>query len=253
MSFSRRQKAVLTLLVIYWLTIFTLTHIPLDKISNWVLRIDISDKTLHYLAYLLLSFLLWVTIVPQSRVNWLRPKVWWILLVIMCYGAIDEWLQNYVGRNCSIMDFFADLAGAFSALIVLSIFAFWPALLIVTAAVIFGLTNLSRVDLAALSPVTNIIFHLTAYALLSIICIRYLHSRLPRDTSEPKRLFLAFIIPTAFLFFVKLISVILGKGFQGHPVFVSIAAIAIIVVIYYAIMLLSRKKLQQKAKRQHQE
>jgi len=241
MSLSRRQKTFLTLLVFYWPAIFILTHMPLEHVSKWVLQVHISDKTLHYLAYLLLSFLLWVSIRPLSKVNWRRYDVWWLLLVIVWYGAFDEWLQSYVGRNCDVMDFFANLAGALTSLILLSIFSFWPVWIILTVVVIFALTNLTRVDMAALLPMTNMLFHLIAYAFLGLIWTRYLHKFLLSTTSKSKELTLAITIPIAFLFAVKLVSAISGKAFKMQDIIISIGSITIVVVLYYTTVLCSRK------------
>jgi len=124
MALSYRQKVTIILLLLYWPAIFILSHIPLENVPGWVIRIDVSDKFLHYLGYLVLVFLLWFVISPGRKVNWRRASVWLVLLVVVWYGAIDEWLQGYVGRCPDIMDFLADLSGALTGLILLSIFRF---------------------------------------------------------------------------------------------------------------------------------
>jgi uncharacterized membrane protein YuzA (DUF378 family) len=72
----------------------------------------------------------------------------------------------------------ANLAGTLAGLILFSVFTFWPAALLVTGAVIFGITNIARENLAELIPVTFAMFHLFAYAIFSMLWVRYLRSQM---------------------------------------------------------------------------
>jgi VanZ family protein len=112
------------ILSLYWLAIFVLTHIPGKHITFFSTPFNISDKMLHFLAYFILSSLLWITLNPSTKVDWRKSRVWWIVLVIICYGFLDELLQAYTQRSCSLYDFIADFSGAIMALILLSIFPF---------------------------------------------------------------------------------------------------------------------------------
>jgi hypothetical protein len=193
----------------------------------------VSDKTLHFLAYLLLVFLFWSAVTSSEKANWRRATTWWVLLVIASYGAIDELLQNYgVGRSCDIRDFFADVAAVITGLILLSVLTFWPALLVLTGAVIFGLTNLARANLADLLPITNTMFHVLAYALFTLIWLQNLRLFLPPKVSKPARIVLALLLPFGFLLAVKLFSAILSKDFVILDVIVSAAAIAAVITVY---------------------
>jgi hypothetical protein len=51
-----RQKNIIAVLVIYWITLVILSHIPIPQV---VYRARVSDKWFHFLAYLNLIFLLW--------------------------------------------------------------------------------------------------------------------------------------------------------------------------------------------------
>jgi len=188
MALSVRQKVTIILLLFYWPAIFILAHIPIPRL---VYKAQVSDKGIHFLAYLILVFLLWFAISPNKKVSWRKAAVWWVLLVVIWYGVFDEWLQGYVGRNPDVMDFFADLAGALTSLILLSVFTFWPAALLVTGTIIFGITNITRANLAELVPVTNAIFYLFAYAIFSMLWICYMHLFLSLKPPKSKRLFIA--------------------------------------------------------------
>jgi len=173
MAVTRRRKLAIISLAIYWLTLFVLTHIRMPK---EVQKAGVSDKTLHFLAYATLVFLLWIALNPERKVRWRKPTVWWVLLTVATYGIIEELLQGYVGRSCEMADLVADLAGAFTGCVILTFFSFWPAAVIIVAAIIFGLTNIAREKLADIVPVANAMFHLFSYAVFTLIWIGYMLS-----------------------------------------------------------------------------
>ena len=237
MALSRRQKLTIISLLVYWPGIFVLAHIPIPRL---VYKAQVSDKGIHFLAYLILVFLLWFAISPSRKVEWRRATVWWILFVVVWYGVFDEWLQGYVGRNPDVMDFFADLAGALIGLVLLTIFPFWSASVAITGAVIFVLTNFMGPNLADLLPVTNAVFHLLAYAFFSLLWTRYMHHFLPIKAPEPKWLIGALALPVGFLLAVELFSALAGNGFRLTCVIISAIGIAAVVVIIYLIALFRR-------------
>jgi len=192
MVLSRRQKLTIISLLVYWPGVFILAHIPIPQL---VYKAQVSDKSLHFLAYLVLVFLLWFAISPDKKVNWRKATVWWVLFVVVWYGVVDELLQGYVGRNCDVTDFFADLAGTLAGLILFSFFTFWPVLLVVMGTTIFALTNLTRANLAELLPITNAMFHLFAYGFFTMLWLQYIHLFLPMKAPKPKWMIAALALP----------------------------------------------------------
>ena len=246
---SFRQKITLILLVFYWPTLFILAHIP---IPQFVQQAHVSDKTLHFLAYLVLVFLFWFTISPDKMVRWRRTAVWWVLLVMIGYGVADEWLQGCVGRSCDIRDFAADLVGVLAGLILLSFFTFWPAALLVAGATIFGITNVSRTNLADVLPITNAMFHLFGYAIFTMLWLQFIDIFLSgygltlRQDESPKPpklrwLVIALALPTGFLLAVKLSSAILGRGFRPMDVILAVVGIVAAVAAIYLTALFRRR------------
>ncbi len=228
MVLSHRQKLTIMPLLLYWPAIFILAHIPIPQL---VRQAHVSDKILHFLAYLILVFLLWFAVSPDKKVNWRRAAVWWILFVVVWYGALDELLQGYVqGRSCDVRDFLANLAGVLTGLVLFSFFTFWPVLLVVTGVTIFLLTNLTRANPAELLPVTNTVFHPFAYGFFTIVWIRNMYRFLPQKAPKPKWLIVALALPIGLLLSVKLFSVISGRYFGLRDVIISVAAIAAVVV-----------------------
>ena len=195
---------------------------------------DVSDKSLHFLAYLILVFLLWFTVSDGKKVNWRKAAPWWVLCIMVAYGILDEWLQSYAaGRSCDAWDFFADMTSTLTGLILFSVLSFWPAGLVVTATVIFGVANISRADLTDVLPAASAAFHLFAYAILATFWIQCLRLFMPRNhlrRNRAKWLAAAIAAPMALILTVKLFSVILGKEFAVQDMIISIGAIVTVVV-----------------------
>ena len=230
MTLSHQQKIAACVLVLYWPALFVLAHIPIPHV---VQEADVSDKTLHFLAYLILTFLIWSVVSGDRKVKWRRAAPWLVLFVIVVYGILDEWLQSYVaGRSCDVRDFFTDLAGALAGLILSSFLTFWPAGLFVAATFIFGITNVTQANLADLLPRTNAVFHIFAYAILSVLWIQCMHLFPAVKAPKAKWLILALAGPGGFLIIVKLYSVIAGKDFALSDVIISYGAIAAVVTVF---------------------
>ncbi|MFA5250991.1 MAG: VanZ family protein [Phycisphaerae bacterium] len=243
MALFHRPKLTIISLLLYWPGIFILAHIPIPQL---VYKAGVSDKSLHFLVYLILVFLLWFAISPHERVNWRRPAVWWVLFVVVWYGVADEVLQKYVGRSCDVMDFIADLAGALAGLILFSFFTFWPVLLIVTGTTIFTLTNFTRANLADLVPVANAMFNLFGYGFFTMLWIHNIYLFLPMKAPKLKWIITALALPLCFLFAARLFSVILGKDYGVKDVIVAVAGVTTVVAATYLIAL-CRKGVSQAA------
>ena len=231
MTLSHQQKIAACVLVLYWPALFVLAHVPIPQV---VQEADVSDKAPHFLAYLVLTFLIWSAASGDRKVKWRRAAPWLVLFVIVIYGIFDERLQSYVaGRSCDVRDFFTDLAGALAGLVLSSFLTFWPVGLLVAAALIFGVTNITRVNLADLLPVTNAVFHLVAYAILTVLWINCMHLFPAAKAPKVKWLIVAFSGPAGFLMIVKFFSVITGKDFAFYDIIISLGAIAAVVAVFY--------------------
>ena len=225
MVLSTRKKLAIAPLLAYWPTIFVLTHIP---IRHALKGITMSDKILHYLAYLILVVLLWFATNTGKKVNWRRAAVWWVLLVVVWYGACDEWLQSYAGRNSSLGDFAANLAGALTGLILLSIFPFWPVLLALSGAAMFVLSNFSVANFSEQLAWINTTFHLFAYGLFSLMWIWYMGQLLPVRAPQLKWIIGAIFVPLSLLTCIELFLITAGNELRMQDIAIPLAAIAIV-------------------------
>jgi VanZ family protein len=92
---------------VYWLLLFTVTHVPrLPKPPGPPL----IDKVAHFIAYAGLAILCLVYLRlkgPLTAATYVK-----LLAVLAPYAALDELLQIPVGRSAELFDWFADVAGA---------------------------------------------------------------------------------------------------------------------------------------------
>src|SRR3954471_24764759 len=88
--------ALRTVTILYWLGLFGVTHIPAERVPP----MPLSDKTEHLLCYGALGGLLMLNVwLARPR---LRHAAVVVLVMGMCYGAVDEWTQAlpFIRRDC---------------------------------------------------------------------------------------------------------------------------------------------------------
>ena len=249
-----RKKLALLCLLVYWPSLFVLAHMPIPKL---VRQADMSDKTLHALAYFILVFLLWGTVRPYQRVNWRKATVWLILAVVVWYGVMDEWLQGYTGRSPDVKDFVADLIGAGASLILLTFLSLWPATLLLMGLSIFVLSNSSRADVTKLLPLTHSAFHLLAYGVFNCLWAMYIQRicrQAPRYRTKgieywlgkprnPLRgSILSMFVPFFLLGIVKLGSFVLHRPFSKSDIIAALTGIVAVSCLALFIDILGRKR-----------
>jgi VanZ family protein len=105
-----RAIPVWIILLLYWGFLFYCTHLPAITIP-----LQANDKTAHYLAYGLLGGLLYLALWANNPRR--SDLVFLVLVIGMCYGALDEWTQPlpWFRRTCDLVDWFADCAGLATA------------------------------------------------------------------------------------------------------------------------------------------
>jgi len=223
MALLRRQKVVIATLVLYWPALFVLAHMPVPQV---VRRAHVYDKSLHLLAYMILTFLLWSAIKPLERVHWRRAAVWCLLIGVAVYGVCDECLQHYMGnRSTDPMDFIADVIGAAATLGMLTILSFWPTSVIIAGLTIYTLAVFTRANLTALLPVTMTAFHLITYAVFTLLWMRYLRQRLYPQSHSRLWVAISLALPLALVVVTKVSAMISGKAFEGWDMIAAVAGI----------------------------
>jgi VanZ family protein len=225
----RRQKLTIMAMALYVIAFVVSTHIPIPRI---VYQAEVSDKWLHFLAYLILVFFIWFSVKPDNKPNWRKFPAWLVLVAACAYGGIDEIIQPYFGRTTDFYDFTSNCQGVLAGFIMFTFTSFWPSLLTVTAITIFSLTNLVHADLSKLVPVTDAFFNFLAYGSFALVCIKFLELYLPVK-SIALRLFLALCVSILFMLVVKTGSLLLKRHFGYSDLLFGILGIITAVVLSY--------------------
>lgn len=238
MKLLRRHKSVLLALGIYWPFIFWLTHIPVPALAR---QSGMSDKTMHVMAYFVLTFLVWFAVSPYEKVRWNRAKHGFVVLAVIAYGALDEFLQGKVGRSADIHDFIADCFGVLLALGVLSIFEFWLALLTVSAVFIFVLSDVSRLMGLPQYAMYATAFHFTAYTAFTLIWIQWMERFTRIRPASARWLAVSLAAPAGLLLAVKGAAPLWDRPFNGFDFAIAVVGICAAIGVSWAVFKLSRR------------
>lgn len=120
MSRALLDRAALVALPVYWVLLATATHYPRVRIPG---EVPHGDKLLHFAAFGLLAALCWWF--AHAR-RWITPRfVWLAAAVLIPYAALDEYLQQFVGRHTDPYDFVADAGGIVAVLAALEAYRRW--------------------------------------------------------------------------------------------------------------------------------
>ena len=233
-----RHKIIIAVAVSYFITLFVSTHIPIPQV---VYQAKVSDKWLHFLAYMNLFFLLWFSINPDKKANWRKLAVWLIFLGAIICGGVDELSQPYTGRTCDFWDFTADAKGVSAGLIIVTFLTFWPSLLAVWAISIFGMATLISADLSKVAPTLDAVYHVLAYAGFTLIWTQLINLYLSPKTTI-RRLLLIMSLPLGLMFFVKGSSMLFGRYFTTAEMLFSGGAV---IAAATATCLFARKRYQE--------
>jgi VanZ family protein len=105
--FRLSSRALVVVLVMYWLALFASTHVP----GRYLGEIHIWDKLAHLISYAGLAFLLALVGLFRRRPSW--AAYGGLFAIVVLYGAVDELAQIPVpGRSADLMDWSADALGA---------------------------------------------------------------------------------------------------------------------------------------------
>jgi VanZ family protein len=225
MTLYQQRKISVISLVLYWPALIVFAHVP---VPESVRSAHVSDKGLHFLAYLVLTFLLWFSIKPNEKVSWRKAAAWLLLLFITAYGAADEVVQSFVGRSCDALDILANSSGVIFCLLLLTFLTFVPAALAVSGIVIFGVANIARANLAEVFPIVYAIFNLLAYAIFTLFWLLNMDLLFLKKLSKGRWLALGVGLPTVFLLFVRVSSLLLSRDFTAQDIIIPLAAIMIV-------------------------
>lgn len=105
--FSRARRPLQWCVAVYWIALFVATHLPLGEEA---FPSQVSDKSLHWIAYTGLAFLLCCWREAIKRVTF-RCLVQ-IVVLLAFYASLEELLQIPIGRHADVRDGIADMGGS---------------------------------------------------------------------------------------------------------------------------------------------
>jgi len=108
-AFMLRLRIATVVLALYWLALFTSTHVPtgLPDGSHWLPM----DKIAHLTGYSILALLLAWTVLGSGQMTMWRGLTLWG--IVASYGVFDEVTQRFVPpRTPDPKDWLADALGA---------------------------------------------------------------------------------------------------------------------------------------------
>ncbi len=105
-------------LIVYWIILFVATSIPAQSVPSF----GVGDKLNHFLAYLILALLLYLTLSFQDKSKFAKCNaVLLTISIILLYGVIDELHQMLIpGRSAEFLDWVADAVGAVCGVLIIS-------------------------------------------------------------------------------------------------------------------------------------
>ncbi len=226
MGLILRHKLAIIGLVFYWPFIFILTHIP---VPGMVRTAQVSDKMMHFLAYMVLTFFLWVAISPLKKVNWLSWSAWITVGIALLYGGLDEYFQGFVGRNTSLTDFAANASGVLVCMVILTFFNLWPSGLIISGLLVYLLPNFTTGNMFAQNAVIGSLYHFLGFAGFTMVWIQFIDRYMPMREVDFKWPLAALILPMVLLALVKVTTVLLGKDIWMVDIVTAVIAIILTV------------------------
>ena len=113
---KRRRIYALLWWIGFWIVLFAVTHRPFA--GGVGLPIPGVDKVAHFVLYFVLTMLGGRYLRAGGRALDVRRLIVWAC-VYTAYGALDEWLQQFVDRTPSWGDWLADAAGVIMATVVI--------------------------------------------------------------------------------------------------------------------------------------
>lgn len=101
------SRAIVVALPAYMVLVALATHWPHVEIPG---SFQWRDKVVHFGAFGVLALLVWV-FVRTRRGRLASVSAWWLLGVLAIYAGLDEYTQQFFGRDTDVLDWCADTGG----------------------------------------------------------------------------------------------------------------------------------------------
>lgn len=231
MSLLKKEKIPHVALLLYWVTLFILTHINVNP--EMLRKIQASDKKLHFLVFLVLAFLFFNCFGSAARIDWKRKINWLFSAILIIYAALDEYLQGFVGRNVSFADFIANLAGIIVGLLIISFFAKEICILIILSLSIPVLTTAAQLRFEGALWFARPSLYFLLFGILTFFWIRFLGYAKDAKAKLISMLIKFSALPAGVLVLTVAVSAFFKNSYSVREIVVSCLAVALVVFLYF--------------------
>jgi VanZ family protein len=230
---TREQKFFTFILVFYWVGLFAATHI---QIPNWTRNMGVSDKTMHFAAFTILTLLLWLSTSFGEKADWTKIRPWLITGIILIYGIFDELSQYFVkGRSVDPYDLASNFSGAAIIMVLVTFLASSRATMILFIICPIFLPALVRSHLIPPNSILENSAYLACFAIVTIAWIIYFSSVHNLNLRRPKHIPIFFAGPAGTVAIVKIYTALTDKPMPEHAILISFAAIILTLLIWHSI------------------
>jgi len=229
MNLNRERKLFTIVLIFYWVGIFFATHIP---VPDWTRKMGVSDKIMHFAAYLLLMLLLWLSTSFGKKADWGKKRPWLLMGIVMVYGVFDELSQYFIkGRSTDIYDLLTNFLGAAAAMILVTIIASYHTAMIPFVICPIFLPALVRSKLIAQDSIFEIAAYAIIFAIITIAWVQYFSSVYKLNLKQLKHTLIFFAGPAATFAIVKIYAAIANKPLAKTAILSAFVSIVLTLII----------------------
>ena len=233
MKRTREQKLFTFILVFYWVGIFVATHIP---VPEWTGKMGVSDKTMHFSAFMILTLLIWLSTSFKKKADWKTIWPWLLMAIVLIYAASDELLQNFVrGRTADVHDAAFDFLGAATALVLLTTLLPHHAAMVLFIITPIFLPAFVRSQLIPPNSMLESTAYLVCFAIVTIAWTIYFSSVHNLNLRRLKHIPIFFAGPVGTVAFVKIHATLTDKPMPASVILISFAAIILTLFIWHSI------------------
>ncbi|MBU1259564.1 MAG: VanZ family protein [Planctomycetes bacterium] len=230
MNLSKERKFFTIVLIFYWVGIFFATHIP---VPGWTRKMGVSDKTMHFAAYLVLMLLLWLSVSFEKKADWKKIRPWLLMGIVAVYGLFDEVSQYFIeGRSADLYDLLGNFLGAAIAMILVTIMAGRHTAMIPFVICPMFLPGLVRSKLIAQSSIIETAVYAAAFAIITIAWAQYLSSVHKLNLKQLKHIPAFFAGLAGTIAIVKIYAVFTNKPMGKTAILSAFAAIILTLIIW---------------------
>ncbi|HBG28765.1 MAG: hypothetical protein A2Y10_07115 [Planctomycetes bacterium GWF2_41_51] len=229
MKLTLEKKVFTAILLLYWVCLFVITHIP---VPMWVRQMGVSDKTMHFAAYLALGLLFWQASSFGLKANWRKARPWIISAILAIYGIMDELAQNFIaGRSMDTLDLVSDALGAVAAMLIVTFTSGYNTAMVLLSISPVFLPAIVKSKLIKQGSIVEDIFYLAGFAVITILWSMYLLHIRKLNIRKLKDFFLFFLCPFASIVIVKIYAAATDKPLGNQEIRLALTSILLTLII----------------------